>query len=136
ICAHWTLPLITFVCLIASMILQAYPTKIPYLNVADFTVDSVLSVILIVQMIVLGDRAPWTWINWRWVRFIGTISYSLYLYNAIGPDAINSSALAHTFLRVPLSLLAGLTLAIGSYYVIERPFLKLKSKYENSERNN
>jgi peptidoglycan/LPS O-acetylase OafA/YrhL len=81
-------------------------------------------------MVALGDRMPWAWINWRWVRFLGTISYSLYLYNAIGPDLINHSPLAHTVLRVPASLAAAILLASGSYYIVERPFLRLKARYE------
>jgi peptidoglycan/LPS O-acetylase OafA/YrhL len=99
-----------------------------------FSIEPMLSAILIIQLVVLGDRFPWAWINWNWVRFLGTISYSLYLYNAIGPDLVNRSWLAHTPLRVPASLLAALLLAAGSYYIIERPFLKLKSKYQPRSR--
>jgi peptidoglycan/LPS O-acetylase OafA/YrhL len=33
-------------------------------------------------------------------------------------------------LRAPAGLVAGLLLASASYYLVEKPFLKLKSKYE------
>jgi len=102
----------------------------PYWCVWGTSVESFLSATLIVQMVVLGDRLPWMWINWKWVRFIGTISYSLYLYNAIGPDLVDHSPLAHTLLRAPVSLVASILLACGSYYIVERPFLRLKSRYE------
>jgi len=128
--AHWTLPLLTITLFALSMAVPSMARGFPYWNVEGFTVESALSAVLIVQMVVLGRTAPWKWINWRWVRFIGTVSYSWYLYNAIGPDAINHSPLGHTLLRAPAGLLAGLILACASYYIVEKPFLKLKSKYE------
>jgi peptidoglycan/LPS O-acetylase OafA/YrhL len=128
LCAHRSLPLLTFLLFGLSIRLGSAPGS--YASVTSFTVESVLAAILIVQMVVLGDGVPWGWIKWRWVRFIGTVSYSWYLYNAIGPDAVNHSFLGHTILRAPVALAAGLLLACSSYYIVERPFLKLKSKYE------
>lgn len=130
VCAHRGLPVITFALFALSMAACFLVRGFAYSNVCGFTVDSILSVILIVQMVVLGDRFPWTWINWKWMRFIGAISYSWYLYNSIGPDAVNHSFLGHTLLRAPAGLVAGLILACGSYYIVEKPFLKLKRKYK------
>ncbi len=130
VCSYRALPMVTVALFALSMAVPSLIHGFPYWNVEGFTVESVLSAILIVQMVVLGTEIPWKWINWGWVRFIGTISYSWYLYNAIGPDAINHSPLGHTVLRAPAGLLAGFLLACASYYVIEKPFLKLKSKYE------
>ena len=130
VCAHRSLPAITFGLIALSMAIPSLIRGFAYWNVWGVTVESVLSAVLIVQMVVLGDGFPWAWIKWRWVRLIGAVSYSWYLYNAIGPDAINHSFLGHTFLRAPAGLLAGLILACGSYYIVEKPFLKLKAKYE------
>jgi len=130
ICAHWSLPAITFALLALSMTQPLFLPGLHYWNVEGFTVESFLSAVLIVQMIVLGGRLPWAWINWKWVRFVGTVSYSWYLYNAIGPDAVNHSPLGHTLLRAPAGLALGLLLATASYYIVEKPFLRLKSKYE------
>lgn len=127
--SHRILPLFTISLLALSMSVPSF-TRIPYWNVEGFAVESLLSAVLITQMIVLGTAFPWKWINWGWVRFIGTVSYSWYLYNAIGPDAVNHSPLGHTLLRAPLGLISGLMLASGSYYLVERPFLKLKARYE------
>ncbi len=134
VCSHRSLPAVTFALLAFSMALPFLTHGFTYWCVWGFTVESLLSAILIVQMVVFGDRLPWAWINWKWVRFIGTISYSLYLYNAIGPDIINHSPLAHSILRAPFSLAAAVLLATGSHYIIERPFLKLKSRYELNSR--
>lgn len=130
VCAHRTLPAITFGLFAVSMAMPTLLRNFSYWNVEGFTVESMLSAVLIVQMVVLGTEWPWKWINWRWVRYIGLVSYSWYLYNAIGPDAVNHSPLGHTLLRAPAGLIAGLLLASASYYIVEKPFLKLKSKYE------
>jgi peptidoglycan/LPS O-acetylase OafA/YrhL len=130
VCRNWSLPAVTIIGFALSMAMPSLLRGLPYWNVEGFTIESILSAIFIVQMVVLCDRFPWRWINWRWVRFVGMVSYSWYLYNAIGPDAINHSRLGHTLLRAPLGLLAGLFLASASYYVVEKPFLRLKSKYE------
>ena len=132
VCGHWSLPALSFAMLALSMSVPSLIRGVPYWDVEGFTVESILSATLIVQLVVLGRQFPWAWINWRWVRFIGTISYSWYLYNAIGPDAVNHSPLGHTLLRAPVGLLAGLFFACGSYYIVERPFLRLKSKYEGA----
>jgi peptidoglycan/LPS O-acetylase OafA/YrhL len=131
VCAHWTLPVLTFSALAFSMAIPSLARRIDYWSVEGFTVESILSAILIVQMVVFGDRFPWTWIHWGWVRFIGTVSYSWYLYNAIGPDAVNRSVIGHTLLRVPVGLVSGLALASASYYIVEKPFLRLKSRYQD-----
>jgi peptidoglycan/LPS O-acetylase OafA/YrhL len=130
VCAHRALPAITFALFALSMAMPSLLRNFSYWNVEGFTVESMLSAVLIVQMVVLGTEWPWKWINWRWVRYIGLVSYSWYLYNAIGPDAVNHSPLGRTLLRAPAGLVAGLLLASASYYLVEKPFLKLKSKYE------
>jgi peptidoglycan/LPS O-acetylase OafA/YrhL len=130
VCAHWSLPFLTFAGFALSMAMPSLAHGVTYWNVEGFTVESVLAAILIVQMVVLGSHACWAWISWGWVRFIGTISYSWYLYNAIGPDAVNRSPLGQTVLRAPLGLVAGFLLASASYYFVETPFLRLKSRYE------
>jgi peptidoglycan/LPS O-acetylase OafA/YrhL len=134
VCAHWSLPALTFALLGLSMAVPSLVRGSSYWNVEGFTVESALCAALIVQMVVFGSRLPWKWINWRWVRFVGTVSYSWYLYNAIGPDAVNHSFLSHTWLRAPAGLVAGLLLASASYFIVERPFLKLKAKYEVKPR--
>lgn len=134
VCAHWSLPAVTFALFALSMSIPYLFSFPSYWCLWGFTVESILSATLIVQMVVLGDRFPWTWIDWKAVRFIGTISYSLYLYNAIGPDMINHSPLGHTILRAPAGVAAAVLLASGSYYIIERPFLRLKSRYETRSK--
>jgi peptidoglycan/LPS O-acetylase OafA/YrhL len=66
----------------------------------------------------------YSWLNTRPMRYLGLLSYSLYLYHPIG----NSLAQRHgngTLLAAGL----GVGLAIASYHVVEKPFLRLKGRW-------
>jgi peptidoglycan/LPS O-acetylase OafA/YrhL len=90
---------------------------------------------LIIQAIALKDAAAWRWLNGRVMTYLGTISYSIYLYQQIvvGPA---QRALAHYPVAIQLagSLTVILLLASASYYFVERPFLLLKRKFETRPR--
>jgi peptidoglycan/LPS O-acetylase OafA/YrhL len=90
-----------------------------------FTVDSLLISILIVQAIALQDHALGWLLEHPVSRYIGRISYPMYLYHiwAIG------AALRMRIWPIPTAILIAVCLASGSYYVIEKPFLRLKSKW-------
>jgi peptidoglycan/LPS O-acetylase OafA/YrhL len=91
-----------------------------------FTVDALLISIVIVQAIMLHDSGLWKALEYPASRYIGKISYPMYLYHiwAIG------AALRLHKLPIPSALLITVLLASGSYYVIEKPFLRLKSRWE------
>jgi peptidoglycan/LPS O-acetylase OafA/YrhL len=61
-------------------------------------------------------------LNWRPVAFVGVLSYSLYLWqqpfmNRFGHQLWN---------RFPFNVAFAFTIALASYYLIERPFLALR----------
>lgn len=73
VCIHRALPALAF----AVAVSMATPFPHPRLRLLEclgFTVESILSATLIVEMVVLGDGFPLAWIKWKWMRFIGTIS--------------------------------------------------------------
>ena len=59
-------------------------------------------------------------LTWRPLAFIGLISYSLYLWH--------TWVLIHLPHTLPVQLCAWLAVAASSYYVIERPFLRWRSR--------
>ena len=67
------------------------------------------------------DTATGRWLNWAPMAWIGTISYSLYLWQ---------EPMACTTLYVPaiVRILGALALATASRYLIELPFLSLRKK--------
>jgi len=62
-------------------------------------------------------------LNWRPIVYVGTLSYSLYLWqNAfLNPDWDAWPA------KLPINLLLAFLMAMGSYYIVEKPFLRLKN---------
>jgi len=67
-----------------------------------------------------------------WIVFVGLISYSLYLWNPFA--MLVARHLATGTVGRALHLLVGLMLtfacALGSYYLVERPGLRLKDRFE------
>jgi peptidoglycan/LPS O-acetylase OafA/YrhL len=63
-------------------------------------------------------------LNWSPVAFIGVISYSLYLWHRPFVDRYSY----HTWNKFPLNIVLAFFVALGSYYLIEKPFLSLRHK--------
>jgi peptidoglycan/LPS O-acetylase OafA/YrhL len=96
-----------------------------YRDTLGFIVDPLLTVVLLVQAMSLAPG----WLNWAPVRYVGRISYSVYLYHMLAV-----ALAAKLFGKLPLiihltgAVILVLLAASLSYYVIERPVLKLKDR--------
>jgi peptidoglycan/LPS O-acetylase OafA/YrhL len=64
-------------------------------------------------------------LNWKPVRFVGVLSYSLYLWQQPFLDHDNTALYA----RYPWNLLCTAGFSLFSYYVVEKKFLKLRSHF-------
>jgi peptidoglycan/LPS O-acetylase OafA/YrhL len=119
------LPLLT--CSLFAASIFAGPALIPrYRDFIGFAVDPVMVAILIVQMISLSSTAYFGWLDWRPVRFLGDISYSLYLWQQLTLGLTNHLHFP-VLVRLSIALVLTITAASVSYYAIERPFLRLKN---------
>jgi peptidoglycan/LPS O-acetylase OafA/YrhL len=95
-------------------------------SVISTTTDILIALLLLYSISV---RNGWSgFLNSPVMNFIGRLSYSLYLWqqlfllsDKIGPLGV-----------FPLNLLCTLLAALFSYYIIERPFLRLKSGFERA----
>jgi peptidoglycan/LPS O-acetylase OafA/YrhL len=102
-----------------------------YRDGIGFVIDPLLTAALIAQVISFRTNPIAAWLNWPVIRFLGTISYSVYLYQqlVVGP-------VAEKLASQPVIIQAiGVTVAVAiagsfSYYVVERPFLKLKDRFQ------
>jgi peptidoglycan/LPS O-acetylase OafA/YrhL len=95
-----------------------------------FTVDSVLLAVFIVQALLLVETRAWSWLDYPAVRYLGIISYPIYLYHGYGTTVSEKFSSYPMTVRFLAAILVSVLLATGSFYCIERPFLKLKKRYE------
>ena len=120
------LPLVTVGLLYVSRIL-APPS---YHYSLGFTVDAVLMAIFIVQVVQLAAAKDWgwAWLDHRVTRFFGAISYPLYLYHIWGLSGATFFGLDWAPVRIVAATFFSVALASGSYYLVERPFLRIKDR--------
>jgi peptidoglycan/LPS O-acetylase OafA/YrhL len=117
-------PIVTILLLLTSrgILGRAYHYSI------GLTIDSLLVAILIVQVIQLHRTRLWRWLEWPVVRYVGAISYPMYLYHAWGASLGRRVPGNSELLDFAAGIVATIMLASVSYYLIERPFLKLKRR--------
>ena len=92
------------------------------------TIDALLIAVLIVQVLQLYRTRLWSWLEWPAIRYLGAISYPMYLYHAWGASVGRQLPGNAGLLEFLAGILATIILASGSYYFIERPFLRLKPR--------
>jgi peptidoglycan/LPS O-acetylase OafA/YrhL len=96
-----------------------------------FTVDALLISIIVVQLLQLTRTLSWNWLDHRVTRFFGAISYPLYLYHGWGMSVASHLWSNGTVITLLLAIAASTVLACGSYYLVERPFLRIKHRIEH-----
>jgi peptidoglycan/LPS O-acetylase OafA/YrhL len=128
-CAAAYLPLIPIGLLVVSTLLR-YELGYAYRNLVGFIVDPLLVAVLIAQLIAFGGHAAWRWLDGRVFGHLGRISYPLYLYQQVTlMPARELLAGAPAAVQLAAGLLATLGLAWASFYLVERPFLRLKTRF-------
>jgi peptidoglycan/LPS O-acetylase OafA/YrhL len=93
-----------------------------YGTIANFAIATIM------MYSVFGPQRIWFWfLNLRFMNYIGLLSYSIYLWQQF--FIYKSDQWWNQF---PLNLLLILGCALFSYYAVEKPFLKLKSKFSRT----
>ena len=109
---------IAIVVLCGYVLLAPPAVKIPL----DDSLKSIVAGIAMLSVIHARSANPIrACLNWRPVAWLGVLSYSLYLWQQ-----------PITFSRLPIAIewLLLLAVSVGSYYLVERPFLSLKARAE------
>jgi peptidoglycan/LPS O-acetylase OafA/YrhL len=98
-------------------------------HLVGFTLYAALAAILIVQLLQLHESAMWRWLDYSPVRFVGEISYPIYLYHGWGLGLGLWLTMLPPFGQFLSGVIFTFVGALGSYFVIERPFLALKRRF-------
>jgi len=114
---------------IALLLLSRMGGSPAYHYSVGFTIDAILLAVLILQLLTLHGSGLWRWLDNPSVRYIGAISYPLYLYHTWG-GAISRRIVQSgpTEVRIGVAIVISVMLASLSYYIVERPFIRLKTR--------
>lgn len=127
ICSSLFLPVMVLILLFSSIYFGDLLTP-RYRDVFGFGLEPILIAILMVQVISFSSTLQMKWIEWPVFRYLGRISYSLYLYQQITVTFVQKQLDAHPeVLQLIIAVAFTIITAAVSYHVIERPFLRLKN---------
>jgi peptidoglycan/LPS O-acetylase OafA/YrhL len=88
--------------------------------------------ILLLHSIVLPEVGFYRALNWRWVRWIGVLSYSIYIWQQIFCAEPAKFGLTPVWwMSFPGWLVPALGVAMISYYGLERPLFSLRSHFRD-----
>jgi peptidoglycan/LPS O-acetylase OafA/YrhL len=125
----WLIPL-TLAGLIISGI---YTVNNTYNTIWRSCLEAILACILIAQLLALPSKSWWNVVNNPVLRYIGQISYSLYLYHGLCRRLVEEAFGIHGLYAVAsLGMLVSVFIASVSYYVVEKTFVELGRRSQKS----
>lgn len=134
----------TWVIALAGILGLYVCTLLPNVYIVDWSLMALyplvgFSVALLVHSTLCAQHSPATaWLRWRPFAFLGKISYGLYLFHWVAIEYVGnwvSQTFAgknpHNQMLLAFALALAVTLLMGtiSYITIEKPFLKMKSRF-------
>jgi peptidoglycan/LPS O-acetylase OafA/YrhL len=114
-----------FVAVLAAIVLAQLPTHYVMLDsVIDVSVSNVALAIMIDRFVRYPNGPAGKVLNWRPVMFVGTLSYSLYLWQ----EPFLNHHVHRSTTEWPVNVVLAIACALGSYYLVEKPFLALRDR--------
>lgn len=85
----------------------------------------------VIACVVTDSSSVLRWaLNWRWLRWVGALSYSLYLWHVPAIRVVENSPLGQwTIPRILGGVSLSFVLAAASYRYVEQPFLRRRKRY-------
>ena len=115
--------------LIALVLLINRYSGYTVVNVFGTSILNVSLAILIHRSVYYSHDWMGRFLNWRPVAFVGLLSYSIYLWQQLFLNR-NSGAWVNAF---PQNLCFAIAAALGSYFLLEKPFLRLRRRLRTEE---
>jgi len=104
-----------------------------------YTVQGLALLPIFIAAIRFADNAAFRFLNWRWVRFLGVLSYSIYLTHAtviaafaqwlqLPAGSTGLSRALHLLLQGLLAFMVSAVIATLIHYTVEKPCARLRKK--------
>lgn len=119
------MPIISVLAFILILWLHTNGTSF-YRYTIGYTISSLLAAFLLTQLMALSTRGIWQLLEYPAIRYIGIISYPIYLWHARRLELVEKIGISEPWLKTLIGTLICVAVASGSYYLIEKPFLRLK----------
>jgi peptidoglycan/LPS O-acetylase OafA/YrhL len=105
-----------------------------YRDVIGFAIEPLMMAGLMALIVAHHTRWWARWLNWSWVRYLGRISYSLYLYQQITLDPVRKAL--HAFpevVQLAGAVAVTVIVASGSYWIVERTFQRFRGRQAHED---
>lgn len=120
------IPLLVIACLTASIYFSK--VSIIYHTTIGLAVEPMLMAMLLAQLILFSAKGFWSWLEWSFIKYLGSISYSLYLYQPLTTGSVPGKFAAFpVVVQILATFAVTVIVASLSYHFIEKPFLLLKT---------
>ncbi|HEY2434195.1 MAG TPA: acyltransferase [Vicinamibacterales bacterium] len=124
--------------LVATAVLLYISVAMPvpqlmYRYTVGYPIQECFIVVLLLQLIMLSGAGIWSWTEWSPVRYLGRISYSVYLWQQL--TLFTSARVTSQFplvVQLAFALVVTVAFAAISFHFIERPFLRLKDRLRHT----
>lgn len=124
----------TLVALVCSGVAEHF-LGVRYRDGIGFIVEPILAAVLIVQGIAHGSSSLGKVLNWKWVSYLGAISYSVYLYHPV-TIGIGRKLAHHLPVLSPLAALAAvIVVSSASHLFVEKPMQRLRAALSPDKGN-
>jgi peptidoglycan/LPS O-acetylase OafA/YrhL len=116
--------------LIILSVMFSFRFGLPYRYAIGFVIDPLLTAVFIVQVIAFGKTGCWRWLNSRVVRYVGQVSYGMFLFHVF-TNGLVSRIFGERPTVVRALIAVGLAVLLGSasFHLIETKFLRLKNRF-------
>ncbi len=119
--------------LILSLILSAYASRIEYYNGINIMICGVLILLsnayFLLYFLLFPNSTIGIMFENSYFGFIGKLSYSLYVWQQLFLGSSNLWLKYHFMTYAPINILCIFAFAVFSYYIVEKPFLRLKTRF-------
>jgi peptidoglycan/LPS O-acetylase OafA/YrhL len=121
-------PWVTVPAALVLVLVPGFQTDATFLTLGTTSIAVVATAILIAGLV--SRPHEWSPFGWTPLAWVGRISYGLYLWHFAFMLAFYGplSLLVPAYIRIPILFAGSFALAIASYYIVERPFLRLKDR--------
>jgi peptidoglycan/LPS O-acetylase OafA/YrhL len=131
LCSFSGMPFVTVVLLAAEQVIAH--SNIPrYRDWGAFLIEPLLVAALLPQLIAFRSGPITRLLEMKGIRYLGRISYSIYLYQQLVIYPVEKMFRGRPVVTVVVSVGAVIACATASYFLVERPFLKLKDRFRRS----